>query len=168
MKINRRSEKRLKKQLDKWKESDQSSGAGETEEPQEFRETVEKNRLETLDLEVQDLVEELNKRGEALVDHPSVAHVRKYQQALASFLEKSLELSKEITRIRGRRNLADLQDGNEQKEHVIVQTIDEKIDNLSDAVLNAQSREIDLADRVGELQGLVVDLVSSLENRNPE
>lgn len=168
MRINRKSEKRLKKQLEKWKDTDQSTEASDTEEPPTFRETVESNTLETLDMEVQDLVDELDSRGDALVEHPTVTHVRKYQQALASFLEKSLDLSKEITRVRGRRNLDDLREGNDQKEHVIVRTIDEKMDELSDRIIKSQSREIDVAGRVGELQGLVVDLVSSLEDRNPE
>lgn len=168
MKINRRSEKRLKKQLEKWKDSDQATGVSDTEEPPSFQDTVETNTLETLDMEVQDLVEELDTRGDALVEHPTVTHVRKYQQVLASFLEKSLKLSKEITRVRGRRNLDDLREGNDQKEHVIVRTIDEKMDELSESIIDSQSEEIDIAGRVGDLQGLVVDLVSSLENRNPE
>jgi len=168
MKINRRSEKRLKKQLEKWKDTDQASGTSDSEDPQTFQDTVETNRLETLDMEVQELVEELDTRGDALVEHPTVSHVRKYQQVLASFLEKSLELSKEITRVRGRRNLDDLREGNDQKEHVIVRTIDEAMEELSESIIESQQEEIDIAGRVGDLQGLVVDLVSSLENRNPE
>lgn len=168
MKINRRSEKRLKKQLEKWEDSDQATGASDTDEPPSFQDTVETNTLETLDMEVQELVEELATRGDALVEHPTVTHVRKYQQVLASFLEKSLELSKEITRVRGRRNLDDLREGNDQKEHVIVRTIDEEMDELSESIIDSQSKEIDIAGRVGDLQGLVVDLVSSLEDRNPE
>lgn len=168
MKINRPTEKRLKKQLEKWKDSDETSGVSADQEPETFRETVESNTLETLDMEVQDLVEELDTRGDALVEHPTVTHARKYQQVLASFLEKSMQLSKEIERVRGRRNLSDLREGNDQKEHVIVRTIDETLDELSEEIINSQDREIDIADRVGELQGLVVDLVSSLKERNPE
>ncbi|MFB6226856.1 MAG: YaaR family protein [bacterium] len=169
MKINRQSKKKLQKQLEKWKDTDEAGGSGEVEsEPESFQETVDKNTLETLDMEVQDLVEELDNRGDALVEHPTVTHVRQYQQVLASFLEKSLELSKEITRVRGRRNLEDLREGNDQKEHVIVKTIDEAVDELSEEIIQSQKEEIDIAGRVGDLQGLVVDLVSQLEDRNPE
>lgn len=163
MKINRRSEKRLKKQLDKWKESGEAAGV-ESEESRRssFDEAYDENRLEMLDMEVQDLVDELDKRGQALIDHPTPAQIREYQQALASFLDKTMKLSKEIERVSGKRNLKDLREGNEQKEHVIVRTIDEKVDELADSVLKSQEQEIDLAERIGELQGLVVDLVSSI------
>lgn len=163
MKINRRSEKRLKKQLNKWKESGESSDV-ESEESRRssFDETYDENRLEMLDMEVRDLVDELDKRGQALVDHQTPAQIREYQQALASFLDRTMKLSKEIERVRGKRNLADLRKGNEQKEHVIVRTIDEKVDELADNVLKSQQKEINLAERIGELQGLVVDLVSSI------
>lgn len=163
MKINRRSEKRLKKELNKWKESGEA-GDVESEESRRssFDEAYDDNRLEMLDMEVRDLVDELDKRGQALIDHPTPAQIREYQQALASFLDRTMKLSKEIERVSGKRNLKDLREGNERKEHVIVRTIDEKVDELADNVLASQKREIDLAERIGELQGLVVDLVSSI------
>lgn len=162
MKINRRSEKRLQKEINKWKESGET-GDVTSEESTSFQETYDENKLELLDMEVQELVEELDKRGQALIEHPTPDQIREYQQALASFLDKSLKLSKEIQRVQGKRNLQDLREGNDQKEHVIVRTIDEKIDELTEDVLNAQDRELDLAERVGEVQGLVVDLVSSIQ-----
>jgi uncharacterized protein YaaR (DUF327 family) len=161
VKINRRSEKRLQKEINKWKESGET-GEVSSEERSSFEETFDENKLELLDLEVQELVEELDVRGQALIDHPTPDQIRDYQQALASFLDKALNLSKEIQRVQGKRNLQDLREGNDQKEHVIVRTIDEKIDSLTEDVLNAQERELDLAERVGEVQGLVVDLVSSI------
>jgi len=167
VKINRSSEKRLKKQLTKWKESGEASARDVSDEsPQtSFDETYDTNQLQMLDMEVQELVEELDRRGEALVDHPTASHIREYQQALASFLGKAMELSKEIERIQGKRNLKDLREGNDKKEHVIVKTIDENIDDLTNQVLDSQEREIDLAERIGELQGLVIDLVSSLDSK---
>jgi hypothetical protein len=170
MKINRTSEKRLEKQLNKWKEAGETAAEETTEgsEQSSFEETYDTNKLEMLDLEVQELVEELDKRGEALVNHPSASHIREYQQALASFLGKAMELSKEIERIQGKRNLEDLREGNDKKEHVIVKTIDEKVDTLANRVLDNQERELDLAERIGELQGLVVDLVSSLDEKQGE
>lgn len=169
MQINKSSRKRLEKQLKKWKNTGETSeGSPDESSTSSFDETYDANKLEMLDLEVQDLVEELDQRGEALINHPTPTHIREYQQVLASFLDKSLSLSKEIQRIKGKRNLKDIQEGNEQKEHVIVSTIDEKVDELANKVLNEQEREIELAERVGEIQGLVVDLMSTLETREPE
>lgn len=163
MKINRRSEKRLKKELNKWKESGETSNVeAEEKKSSTFDEAYDENRLEMLDMEVQDLVDELDKRGDALIDHPTPTQIREYQQALASFLDRAMELSKEIERVRGKRNLKDLREGNENKEHVIVRTIDETVDELTDDVMQSQQKELDLADRIGELQGLVIDLVSTI------
>jgi uncharacterized protein YaaR (DUF327 family) len=170
VKINRRSEKQLKKQLDKWKKTGESAAEGPSDETSQsaFDETYDANKLDMLDMEVQDLVEELDKRGDALVKHPTPTHIREYQQALASFLGKAMELSKEIERIQGKRNLEDLREGNDQKEHVIVKTIDQKVDEMANQVLESQEQEIDLAERIGELQGLVVDLMSTIEEDKTE
>lgn len=172
MKVNRPSEKRLKKQLNKWRESGDVSSDTSADGAESFQESVQEQEIELLDMEVHDLVEELEKRGQALVNHPSVIHIRQYQQAMASFLKKSLELSKEIERMTGRRNIQDIKEGKEKKEHVIVNTIDEKMEVVAENILNQETDNLNLVDRVGELQGLVVDLVSTIndsdEGASPE
>lgn len=169
MKINRSSEKRLKKQLQKWKDTGEAEQTDSDDTSRStFDETFDSNKLEMLDMEVQQLVEELDSRGQALVEHPTPTHIREYQQALASFLDKTMTLSKEILRVKGKRNLSDLREGNEQKEHVIVSTIDEKVDNLAHDVLESQQEEIRLSERIGEIQGLVVDLMSTLNDKTTE
>ena len=176
MKIDRPSDRELKNELKRWKAAAGKSGdSGEiksaTENTASFEEAVGSRELELLDMEVRDLVSEIDKRGQALIDNPTIPHARRYKQAVASLLKKALSLSKQVEKVSGRRNLNLAQalssalgdDGDPQeKTYVIVNTIDEKTDRLVNAILKNETGRIDLAASVNEIKGLVVDLLSEV------
>ncbi|MGM0381695.1 MAG: DUF327 family protein [bacterium] len=176
MKLNRALDKKLKKQVDRWKNSAKKAGdsslleSEEEKETEKFQETIEGRKLELLDMEVQDLVDEIKSTGQTLVEHPTPTHARHYQRAIASFLKKSQQLSKQVERILAQRKFGvseALSSGRGEedpntKEHVIVKTIDEKMDKITKAVMENESDKIDLSQNVEEIRGLVVDLVSSI------
>jgi len=167
MKVNRPSDKKLKNQLESWK-----AESGETEEGEGisgdesiFDKAVSKEKIQMLDMEVQDLVVEIKKRGSVLSDRPTIGNLRQYKQAMASFLKKSLALSKEVKSIEGRRSIQDRLEGNEEKIHNIVVTIDDKLDDLTESIVDKEQKRVDVTDMVGEIKGLVVDLVSEVEQQ---
>lgn len=178
MKVDRTSDRELKNQLKRWKKSALKSGDGsqvsaETEEPVSFGAAVSQRELELLGMEVRDLMDEIDSRGQALVDNPTITHARHYKQAMASFLKKTLSLSKKVEKIQGHRHLnlnqalsSALGDGENspEKTYVIVNTIDEKTEKLTEAILNNETDRIDLAKNVNEIKGLVVDLLSRVED----
>lgn len=166
MKLNRTTDKSLKDELDRWKaETGKGSETSEaSEEAQTFENAIAQREFDLLDMEVQDLVEEVTDRGEKLKQAKTPENARRYKQAMASFLKKALELSREVQVKRGKRSLSisDLQN-NEEKKHRIVNKIDEKMDNLTQTVVNREQENIDIADHVDEIKGLVVDLVATVK-----
>ncbi len=169
MKINRTIDKQLQDSVKSWK-----SGAGETaaakpgEESKPFEKAISRKNFELLDLEVKELVQEVTERGEELKEKPVPEQARRYKQALASFLKKALSLSQTVEIRRGKRSLsiADLQN-QEEKQHRIVKKIDEKIDRLTTALIEQQETNIDIAEAVDEVKGLVIDLVSTITDPGP-
>ncbi len=179
MKLNRSLDKKLKRQVDQWKESARKAGDTEHLETErkkrseEFGEKVEERKLEFLDMEVQDLMDEIKATGQTLVEHPTPTHARHYQRAIASFLKKTQQLSKQVERIMARRKFgvsdalaSDRDEDPNTKEHVIVKTIDEKLDDILETVMENESDNIELSQNVEEVRGLVVDLVSSIRNKD--
>ncbi len=176
MKLNRALDKKLKRQVDSWKESARKAGDSdllETEEDEKFQEKVEGRKLELLDMEVQDLVDEIKSTGQILIEHPTTAHARHYQRAIASFLKKSQQMAKQVDRILAQRKFgvsealaSDRDEDPNTKEHVIVKTIDEKMDKILNAVMENETERIELSQNVEEIRGLVIDLVSSIRGRD--
>ncbi len=168
MKVNRTIDKKLRDQLDRWKTETGKTGEGEetatTEDTQTFEKAIAEREFELLDMEIQDLVEEVTRQGEKLKENQTPKTARRYKQVMASFLKKALEMSREVEVRKGKRSLSleDLQK-NEEKQHHIVKTIDEKMDKLTKAVVNRQEENIDLANHIDEIKGLVVDLVATVK-----
>lgn len=177
MKLNKALDKKLKRQVNKWKDSAQKAGdsgllESESEETEKFQKTVKNQKFELLDMEVKDLVEEIQSTGQMLVEHPTPTHARHYQRAIASFLKKSQQLSKQVKEIKAERKFGvseALSTGRGEedpntKKHKIVSTIDEKLDNVTSAVIENEEERIDLAQNVEEIRGLVIDLVSKIKD----
>lgn len=161
MKINRR--KNLSTGPNSTGTDEAKEGEGISQRPdetkQEFKQRVKEESLDFLEMELQDLLLEVDERGKALVQHPSVTHARQYKQALASFLKEALEDSRAIKRLQGTRNVSELKNGEDDKEHVVVEVVDDTTDEMIDIVRSHQEKSRKLAERVGEIRGLLVDLV---------
>ncbi|MFP4686730.1 MAG: DUF327 family protein [bacterium] len=177
MKVDRTSDRELKNQLKRWKKSALKSADNsqiKTEPEDTFGAAVSQKEFDLLDMEVRDLVTEIDKRGQALVDNPTITHARHYKRAIASFLKKTLLLSKKVKKIQGHRNLnltralssaiGDNENNPYEKTYLIVNTIDEKTEKLTEAILNKETERIDLAENVNEIKGLIVDLLSRVKD----
>ncbi len=166
MKINRTTDKQLQDSVKSWKPDGGEKAAASAapgEESKPFEKAVAQKEFKFLDLEVQELVKEVASRGEELKDKQVPERARRYKQALASFLKKALELSRVVEVRQGKRSLsiADLQN-KEEKQHRIVKTIDAKLEKLTDSLIEQQEENIDIAEHVDEIKGLVLDLVSTI------
>lgn len=167
MKINRSANKKLNKQLKEWKrEAREGEGTSDVKRDEtSFDRVVSQETIQLLDMEVQDLVVEIKKRGSVLTEQPTMQNLRRYKEAMSSFLKKSLHLSREVTTIRGKRpNLQAQIRGQEEKTHHIVQTIDEKLDQLTGSIVKKEQGRVEVTDMVGEIKGLVVDLVKGIRS----
>lgn len=171
MRTNPLSNKQLRRQLKRWKRAGEHAGSppsgSEASDSADFDHAVQKQELRQLEGSLEELVQQLTRRGQTLVDSPTPSHLNRYKQALSSFLKQALRLSRGIERLTGRRNLPHLREGEKEKEHVVVVTLDDQLSRLTRQVIEAQDAHVDVADQVGEIRGLVVDLVSSLSSRVP-
>lgn len=168
MKINRPTNKKLDKRLKDWKaEAKKGEGASDVDRDQAtFDRVVSREKLQLLDMEVQDLVVEIKKRGTVLSEQPTMKNLRSYKQVMASFLKKSLHLSKEVTTIQGKRpNVRARMQGAQEKTHHVVQTIDEKLDDLTTSIVSKEQGRVEVTEMVGEIKGLVVDLVKGIRDQ---
>ena len=118
---------------------------------------------ETVDL----LMDEVRSAGDSLRARPFPEGIIRYKQAVRNFMhyvvENGFTLEREMglpnflkPGYRGQRGTPD---GKDRKRYTSVQIIDKKLEDLAALLLSGQKQQLDLAARLEEIQGLLVDLL---------
>ncbi|MBN1835752.1 MAG: YaaR family protein [Spirochaetales bacterium] len=120
---------------------------------------AESGRYDVLDaprrgLPLEELLDAVHERGEALLDSQSLDNVRRYREAVRSFLDYVV---KEMLEVQEKTSGASIA---RRKRFTQLRVIDEKLEQLVTGVLQNQQRQIELMDRINEIRGLLVDLIT--------
>jgi uncharacterized protein YaaR (DUF327 family) len=99
-------------------------------------------------------LEEIREEGEALKNSPTMENVKRYRGSVKAFLQVVIEkILKTEERISGANPLR-------KKRYVLIKVIDKNLERLALAVLKGQSDQLEILERVEEINGLIVDLVT--------
>ncbi|MDR2421222.1 MAG: YaaR family protein [Oscillospiraceae bacterium] len=100
------------------------------------------------------LASDIEEQGKKLSKHAVFEELERYRSLVRDFINDVVSNAYEFSR--------DAASGNRGRGRffITVKTVDEKLTELADAVLSSQAEELDLLARVGELQGLIVDLLA--------
>ncbi|MDR2614994.1 MAG: YaaR family protein [Oscillospiraceae bacterium] len=118
-----------------------------------FRRTLTELSKQEHEAHLTALAADIEEQGKRLSKHAVFEELERYRALIRSFLNDVVSNGYEFSREsasggRGRGRF-----------FVIVKTVDEKLTELARAVLDSQESELDILARVGELQGLIVDLI---------
>ncbi len=95
---------------------------------------------------------EIDEKGKALVEERTVENLYAYKDMIRSFIEEVLDKGIQLQERRGFTRVG------RTKILRTVSEIDKKLVDLTNIILRREKREINLLKRVGEIQGLLVDL----------
>lgn len=117
-----------------------------------FTEIINQRREEKAYERFTKMIEEIDHQGKLLAESRTVETLRKYKQLVKDFLEEAVEHGLKVEERRGfnRRGRTKL--------YKIVEEVDKKLIELTDAVLAQEKKRIDILDMVGEIQGLLVNV----------
>jgi uncharacterized protein YaaR (DUF327 family) len=108
----------------------------------------------TQQLPLEELLDAVHERGEALVESQSLENVRRYRQAVRSFLDYVVKSMVQVEEKTSGATVA------KRKRFTQLRIIDERLEKLVAAVLQNQHRQLELMERIDEIQGLLVDLIT--------
>lgn len=101
---------------------------------------------------LEDLVAELDRQGRRLQERPVLEELVRYKALVKEFLERTVKRSlRAATRTFGGRLTR-------QRSYQIVEVVDRKLSELTLVVLDKERRNIDLAAKLDEIRGLLLDL----------
>lgn len=134
------------------------TGAATKESPQAvgritFREILEdRNDDERRRQLLQELLNEVDDKGRDLVENRTVESLFAYKNLVKSFIEEAVDYGLKVAEKRGY--------GRAGRNKILrsVDSIDEKLLQLTDLVLQKETKHINILGKVGEIKGLLVNL----------
>lgn len=97
-------------------------------------------------------LKDIDEKGKALVEERTIENLYIYKQMIREFIEEVLEKGLELQERRGFSRVG------RTKVLRTVAEIDKKLVDLTNIILRREQRELNLLKRVGEIQGLLVDI----------
>lgn len=117
-----------------------------------FEEELKKVQGTHLQQKMENLLKEIENQGKRLSESQTLKELKKYKEMIKNFLSeavrKTYALKDEATWDRRGRH----------KVYTTIEKVNQKLEDLTTAVLGQQENQLDLLQRVDEIRGLLVDM----------
>ncbi|WP_353056180.1 YaaR family protein [Priestia koreensis] len=117
-----------------------------------FTEVLGKKKQEVTYERLQRMMEDLNAQGEVLAKNHTVDALRKYKKLVKEFMDEAVNNGLELNQQR---------DFNHQgafSTYKTVRAVDQKLTELTNEVLNKEKDHLAILQKIGEVQGLLVNI----------
>ncbi len=118
-----------------------------------FEELFELSSEDQTRITLGELLEDIKEKGKSLSEDRNIELLLEYKNMIKEFVEEAVEFGLKITQSRGFGRLG------RTKIMRIVQKVDDKILELTDYMLKEETKKINMLNRIGEIQGLLTDLI---------
>ena len=109
---------------------------------------------ENLQEKLTQMVERITEQGNKLANHMDIRDVRLYREMISEFVGEVVANSHKFSR----ENFLDRR--GRHRVYGIVRQVNQKIDELAKELMRAEKQHIDILDKVGEIQGLLLDIIT--------
>lgn len=124
-----------------------SSASQKSAAPSPFQQIVSAGAQSIKD-SLDDLMATLDQAGQNLLSAPSEAHLTQYTQAVRAFVRKAQGESMAVSKQFDRHN----------RLYMVVREVDTHLSQLTEQVLNHQGRALEMAARIQEIRGILLDM----------
>lgn len=100
------------------------------------------------------ILDEVHERGERLAHLPTLERIKEYRQAVRDFLDFVV---RHLLALEQRTSGVNVQ---KRKRFTQIRVIDQRLEQLVTAVLQNQGKQLNILERVNEIRGLLVNLIT--------
>lgn len=114
------------------------------------------SNIEESDLQakINSLMGEISEQGKKLSKHTDIKDMRRYRELIKSFLNEVVYRSHTFSR----ENFLDRK--GRHRVYGIIRLIDKNLDELAEALLADEKDNIDILNKIGEIRGLLLDIIT--------
>ena len=111
--------------------------------------------IEDADLQtkINNMLKDINVQGRLIAKHMDIREMKKYRGLIKDFLNEIVNRSHKFSR----ENFLDRR--GRHRVYGIVRLVDEKLDELAQALVEDEKNQIDILNKIGEIEGLLLDIV---------
>lgn len=126
-----------------------------TETGKDFRFTL-LNQIGESDLQekLTEMVNEITKQGQKIAQHMDIRDMKIYRSMISNFLSEVVAHSHEFSR----ENFLDRR--GRHRVYGIIRQVNDKLDELARELINSEKNQVNILDKIGEIQGLVLDIIT--------
>lgn len=99
-------------------------------------------------------LEDINAQGQRIARHMDIRDLKKYRELVKNFLNEVVNRSHKFSR----ENFLDRR--GRHRVYGIIKLIDENLDSLAEELIKDESDHIAILDRIGEIEGLLLDILT--------
>lgn len=101
-----------------------------------------------------EMIEGITKQGQKIAEHMDIRDLKMYRSMISDFLNEVVSNSHQFSR----ENFLDRR--GRHRVYGIIRQVDSKIDELARELISSQKNQVDILERIGEIQGLVLDITT--------
>ncbi len=109
---------------------------------------------EELQEKLTQMIERITEQGSKISEHMDIRDVKVYRQMISEFMNEVTTNSHKFSR----ENILDKR--GRHRVYGIVRSVNEKLDELASELMRAEKNQLDILEKVGEIQGLLLDIAT--------
>ncbi|HAW49335.1 TPA: hypothetical protein DCX16_00050 [bacterium] len=123
------------------------------DKPHPFAEKIRQATKDAIKVELSKLIVQIEQKGKELLKSPTYENLLDYKELISVFIKQAISSIWQVEERKVGRFVKT------QKVQIILKKIDEKMLELTEAVLKKEKEPLILASRIDEIQGLLIDLL---------
>ncbi len=112
---------------------------------------IDKSELQS---KLKEMVEDITNQGKKISDHMDIRDLKVYRTMISNFINEIVANGHKFSR----ENFLDKK--GRHRVYGVVRAVNEKLDELAQELLKTEKNQVDILERIGEIQGLVLDMAT--------
>jgi len=149
---NKRASKVDRKKIKKAQDKEIKKGQDKVIPRLSFTEILENTEEDKMRQALNDILEEINKKGQELINKRTVENMLSYKKMVRDFVEDAVDFGLKVNARRGY--------GLSGRTKILrtVSTIDQRLVELTDIIIKQEKKGVSLLKKVGQIEGLLVNI----------
>ena len=101
-----------------------------------------------------EMIENITNQGKKIAEHMDIRDLKLYRSMISTFLNEIVTHSHQFSR----ENFLDRR--GRHRVYGVIRQVNDKLDELAKELIRSEKNQVEILDRIGEIQGLILDVIT--------